>query len=359
MAHKTTVVVDGSNVITANIGEETYFRVQRIINVINKLKKLGYSYMVGMKAKTYYYIIKHAPEEKISEADKGTLTELVEKLEIHLLDKDADDHWLHLGAIEFDAYILSHDKFRKEIKHWEEEGRHDLAEEIKNRKVTLEFFKDAPIFELPDISEMEILVSDDDEESIVIIDSSETEEDAEIDISDKDSKIEIDDELEDEGESGDGGDTTEEEAEIDEFVHAEIGMDDTHVKCMLRVIDGEEDWMEFDLPLEMDLGRSFFAELLGLSESTKGVLAKISRVHFEIKFPGTITGGKSTKKLLIRDLNSTNGTQIDGAKLGKIGQIINIQSMTEREGASKWPTILIGSKLLEIKLGAMRPSSEE
>ena len=139
MAHKTTVVVDGSNVITANIGEETYFRVQRIIKVINKLKKLGYTYKVGMKAKTYYYIIKHAPEEKISEADKNTLIDLVEKLEIHLLDKDADDHWLHLGAIEFDAYILSHDKFRKEIKHWEEEGRHDLAEEIKNRKVTLNF----------------------------------------------------------------------------------------------------------------------------------------------------------------------------------------------------------------------------
>ena len=103
MAHKTTVVVDGSNVITANIGEETYFRVQRIINVINKLKKLGYTYKVGMKAKTYNYIIKYAPEEKISEADKGTLTELVEKLEISLLNKDADDHWLHLGAIEFDA----------------------------------------------------------------------------------------------------------------------------------------------------------------------------------------------------------------------------------------------------------------
>lgn len=355
MAHKTTVVVDGSNVITANIGEETYFRVHRIINVIDKLKKLGYTYKVGMKAKTYNYIVHHAPEEKISEEDKNILIDLVDKLEISLLNKDADDHWLHLGAIEFDAYILSHDKFRKEIKHWEEEGRHDLAEEIKNRKVTLEFFDDAPIFELPDISEMEILVSDDDDEAIVIIDSSEVP-DVEIDVPEEESELD-DEELEDE--EPDEDDSHKEESELLDFVHAEIGVEDTHVKCMLRLIDREEDWMEFDLPLEMDLGRSFFAELLGVSEVTENVLAKISREHFEIKFPGTITGGKSTKKLLIRDLDSTNGTQIDGARIGKIGQIINIQSMTEREGSSKWPTILIGSKLLEIKLGAMRPSSEK
>jgi hypothetical protein len=355
MAHKTTVVVDGSNVITANIGEKTFFRVNRIINVINKLKKLGYTYKVGMKAKTYNYIIHHAPEEKIDEADKKTLLELYENLEISLLNKDADDHWLHLGAIEFDAYILSHDKFRKEIEHWEEEGRHDFAEEIKNRRITLEFFDDAPIFELPDISSMEILVSDDDDESIVIIDPSEEKED-EIDDVEEEPEMDIDEELEEESEEED---PPVEEGEIFDFVHAEIGIEDTHVKCMLRVIDDERDWMEFDLPLEMDLGRGFFAELLGVSESTESVLAKISRVHFEIKFPGTITGGKSTKKLLIRDLNSTNGTQFDGARLGKIGQIINIQSMTEREGSSKWPTILIGSKLLEIKLGAMRPSSEE
>ena len=356
MAHKTTVVVDGSNVITANIGEKAFFRVNRIINVINKLKKLGYTYKVGMKAKTYNYIIHHAPEDKIDEADKKTLIELHENLEISLLNKDADDHWLHLGAIEFDAYILSHDKFRKEIEHWEEEGRHDLAEEIKSRRITLEFFEDAPIFELPDISEMEILVSDDDDESIVIIDPSE-EKEVEIDDEEEEPERDLDEELEEE--ESDEEDSHEEEGEISDFVYAEIGVEDTHVKCMLRVIDGEENWMEFDLPLEMDLGRGFFAELLGVSESTQSVLAKISRVHFEIKFPGTITGGKSTKKLLIRDLNSTNGTQIDGARLGKIGQIINIQSMTEREGSSKWPTILLGSKLLEIKLGAVRPSSEE
>ena len=106
MSVKSTVVVDGSNVITANIGEESSFRVNRIINVIEKLKKLGYTYKIGMKAKTYKYILYHAPEDKINETDKKILTKLVEDLEISLLGKDAEDHWLHL-LIEFDAYILS------------------------------------------------------------------------------------------------------------------------------------------------------------------------------------------------------------------------------------------------------------
>ena len=166
MGVKSTVVVDGSNVITANIGEETSFRVNRIINVIEKLKKLGYTYKIGMKAKTYNYIVYHAEEEgKINETDKKILIKLRDDLEISLLNKDEDDHWLHLAAIEFDAYILSHDKFRKEIKHWEEEGKHDFAEEIKSRRVTLEFFEDTPIIDkdaLPDISKMTIMVTDDD-----------------------------------------------------------------------------------------------------------------------------------------------------------------------------------------------------
>ena len=62
------------------------------------------------------------------------------------------------------------DKFRKEIQLWEEEGKHDFAEEIKARRVTLEFFEDTQIVDkdaLPDISKMEIMVTDDDEVVLV------------------------------------------------------------------------------------------------------------------------------------------------------------------------------------------------
>ena len=339
MGVKSTVVVDGSNVITANIGEETSFRVNRIINVIEKLKKLGYTYKIGMKAKTYNYIVYHAEEEgKINETDKKILIKLRDDLEISLLNKDEDDHWLHLAAIEFDAYILSHDKFRKEIKHWEEEGKHDFAEEIKSRRVTLEFFEDTPIIDkdaLPDISKMKIMVTDDDEVVLVkeAVEEAVVEEEA-----DDDDRIRFD------------------------FSHAIIDMDATHIKSIAKIGSDSDDWIEFDLPLSMPLGRVFFAELFGIDEYTKQILAKISREHLQVELPGTITGGKSTKRLLIRDLDSTNGTQIQGARVGKIGQVVNVEFIVEEAYSGEeeditvhpaWPKILLGSRLLEIVIGAV------
>jgi homoserine trans-succinylase len=106
-----------------------------------------------MKGGTYNYIMKSATEEEISEADKLELQKLIENLEVSLLNSSKDDRWIHLAAIEFDAYILSHDQYRDEIKQWEEEGRTEIAEEVNKRRIELEFFGDKPIFNLPDISE--------------------------------------------------------------------------------------------------------------------------------------------------------------------------------------------------------------
>ena len=351
MSVKSTVVVDGSNVITANIGDDSSFRVNRIINVIEKLKKLGYTYKIGMKAKTYNFILYHAPEEKINETDKKILTKLVEDLEITLLSKDEDDHWLHLAAIEFDAYILSHDKFRKEIQHWEEEGKHDFAEEIRARRVTLEFFEDTPIIDkdaLPDISKMEIMVTDDDE---VVLVKEAVEEEAE-EVVEEEAEEVVEEETEE---------VVEEETDDDgripfDFSHAVIDMDATHIKSIARIGSDSDDWLEFDLPMSIPLGRVFFAELFGIDERTKPILAKISREHLQVELPGTITGGKSTKRLLIKDLDSTNGTQIQGARVGKIGQVVNIEFVIPVPGGPgehpPWPRILLGSRLLEIVLGA-------
>jgi hypothetical protein len=44
MMDRLAVVVDGSNVIHANLGSKKYFSVNRVKNVIEKLKKLGYTY---------------------------------------------------------------------------------------------------------------------------------------------------------------------------------------------------------------------------------------------------------------------------------------------------------------------------
>ena len=85
------VVVDGSNVIHANAGTRKYFSVARVKNVIGKLSKLGYTYKIGMKGKTYNYILYHAEEDEINEEDKSTLEKLVNDLEVSLLDAEQDD----------------------------------------------------------------------------------------------------------------------------------------------------------------------------------------------------------------------------------------------------------------------------
>ncbi len=135
------VVVDGSNVIHASAGSRRFFSVARVKNVIGKLSKLGYTYKIGMKGKTYKYIMYHADEDEISDADKAALEKLVNDLEVSLLDAEQDDRWIHLAAIEFDGYILSHDQFRDEIEQWEEEGRHDIVEEIKKQAWNCNFLK--------------------------------------------------------------------------------------------------------------------------------------------------------------------------------------------------------------------------
>ncbi len=71
-----------------------------------------------------------------------------------------------------------------------------------------------------------------------------------------------------------------------------------------------------------------------------------------------MSGEKSSTKLLIKDLNSTNGTQIDGARLGKIGHVTNMAfGNTGQTEHPPWPSILLGSRLVEIKLGAIQLDS--
>jgi len=328
MTGKTFVLVDGSNIIHANIGSRKYFSVNRLKNVIEKIKKLGYTYKVGMKGGTYNYIMTKASDDEISEEDKNELKNLVETLEVSLLNSSKDDRWIHLAAIEFDAYILSHDRFRDEIKYWEDAGKPEIAEEVKNRRIELEFFDELPIFDLPDISGMAIVVT---EEGEVVVVKDELSEPLH---SFKEETIVI---------------------ETLEYEHAVVKTDSRHIKSLIRIDSDEIDWFEFDLPLETKLGRAFFAELLSVSEATTDILKKISREHFSVQTPGTITGGKSYSQLLIKDFDSTNGTQVNGARVGTIGHITNIDfGNTDQPNHPVWPSILLGSRLMEIKIGAVK-----
>lgn len=335
------MVVDGSNVIHANAGSRRFFSVARVENVIGKLNTLGYTYQIGMKGKTYKYIMYHAKEDEISEEDKSKLETLVNDLEVSLLDAEQDDRWIHLAAIEFDGYILSHDRFRDEIEQWEEEGRHDVVEEIKKRRVELQFFEDTPIFDLPPVDEIgpDIMVDDVDEAA------------------DYDDYVEwkVD------GEGSDvGGEPISKETVKETFVEPKAPVEDspeeTHLPMLLRLQEG--DWSEIQLPLDTPLGRVFFAECVGLTSATASIFEKISRKHF-IMTDARNDPKRTTKEgYILRDLESTNGTQFRGAKLGPDG--VHVPALVPRLGRDhqEWPSVLLGSRLLELRVGATREDTE-
>ena len=335
------VVVDGSNVIHANAGTRKYFSVARVKNVIGKLSKLGYTYKIGMKGKTYNYIMYHAEEDEINEEDKSTLEKLVNDLEVSLLDAEQDDRWIHLAAIEFDGYILSHDQFRNEIKQWEEEGRHDIGEEIKKRRVELQFFEDTPIFDLPPVvGEESDVHSPLDAERVskpVASESSPEESGEDVDVWGEPISKETDKE-------------TVKETFVEPEVHIEDSPEETHLPMLLRLQGGA--WTEVQVPLDTPLGRVFFAEVVELTSATSSILEKISRKHFMMTDAKNDPERTTKEGYILHDLGSTNGTQFRGAKLGPRGvHVPPIVPRTERDD-KEWPSILLGSRLLELRVGA-------
>lgn len=327
------VVVDGSNVIHANVGSRKLFRVERIRNVIAKLNKLGYAYKIGMKSGTFNYIIHHASEEEISESDKKTLQTLADDIEISLLNSDKDDRWIHLAAIEFDGYILSHDRFRDEIQQWKDEGRNDIADEIITRRVDLEFFDDSPIFTLPSLAPLPdtaVPVKDTDMSA-----SSELRPDA------------------GPSETLSLEEVPETVLAVETEIDAEESYKDGFAPSSLTAIanangSDKPEWKEIELPINTPLGRKLFAELLGIDDATRPLLGKISRHHFEI----TAVQHTGNYELYLRDLNSTNGTQFGGVRVGNAA--LKIPTMHPRLGRTHpdWSTVFLGSQLLELRLGA-------
>jgi hypothetical protein len=331
------VVVDGSNVIHANAGSRRYFSVARVENVIRKLNNLGYSYKVGMKAGTYKYILHHAEEDEISDEDKKKLESLVDKLEVWLLDANQDDRWLHLAAIEFDGYILSHDQYRNEIEQWESEGRQDIVQEIKKRRVDLHFFEDAPIFDLPKVDDSAPSADPLSDEAMDLTEvETDVTSDETVDAADE-AMVLIPKE-------------TVKEAEVETELDAIDSLDETHVPMLLRLREGS--WREVQLPLGTPLGRVFFSECVDITSETASILGKISRKHFIITLAGDDPDRTVKEGYSLRDLESTNGTQFRGAKLGPSG--VHVPPLVPRLGRDhqEWPSIYLGSRLLELRVGA-------
>ena len=86
------VVIDGANVLTKGNrkdGNKTEFVIQRLTKLIQIVEALGWSALVGLKSKSYYYMISR--NSGMPEEDKSKLRKMVETGVIDLIDDEEDD----------------------------------------------------------------------------------------------------------------------------------------------------------------------------------------------------------------------------------------------------------------------------
>jgi len=146
------VIIDGSNIITKNTptneGEGRSLSLIRLLKVISKVQNLGWPIYLGMKKGTYRFAIS-SDNSNLSAEEKDILSELGDRGKLSLIDKKNDDDWLIKAAIDNNGWILSNDRFRKEVKRLAEDESYYLANEINKRRCPIEFVGESPVFLLP------------------------------------------------------------------------------------------------------------------------------------------------------------------------------------------------------------------
>ena len=263
------VVIDGSNVIHSGGGDPNKMSLQRIISTRLKVEKLGWPTLLAMKSLTFGSALNDGSNPKHPAAlitkERNQLNQMNEMGLLTLIDtpkkhgpdgEDAgvDDEFLIKTAIEKNGWILSNDKYRDHIREIRKKGHGELADEIEQRWIQLTFVGDdsTPMFNLP-----RNMASKLDTEVI-------------------------------------------ESAEYLEEIVAEYNI----VNAKIR-IDGKIVCESVSLPLREPLGRGFFWEKI--SSEYHEIIAPMSRAHFKLH--------SKKKEMWVMDLESKNGTMMDGVKI--------------------------------------------
>ncbi len=146
------VVMDGSNIITKHVpttkGNRREFAVDRLVRTIRAVHKLGWPSYAGMKRKTYRHGVS-SKRDKFDESGRKALDDLIDRGVVSLIDDDHDDEWLIRAAIKRNGWILSDDRYRKEVKMLVKSGEFVNANEINRRMCRIEFVGSEPSFVLP------------------------------------------------------------------------------------------------------------------------------------------------------------------------------------------------------------------
>ena len=153
------VVIDGNNAITVSSkskkGKKFYnFSLERLFNAIQSVEELGWRTMTVLKEGTYYRCLKES--SNLTDTQREALKRMKNTGMIHIIenpegDSDLDDKIMIEHALNYDAWILTGDTFRKDhLPKLFEEQKFSVINEINKRRVRLSFGPDnKPMFCLP------------------------------------------------------------------------------------------------------------------------------------------------------------------------------------------------------------------
>ena len=254
------VVIDGNNALTLRVemvdGKKKYhFSLERLINTISKVEELGWPTKTVMKEGTYNFCLKS--DSTLTVPQREVLKQMHRMNTVHLIrkspDKDLDDKVMIQHALDHDAWILTGDTFQKDhLPSLKRQGKLEVINEINKRRVHLEFGPDhQPIFSLPE--NMAAMTA---------------------------TKV------------------------VSDTQNVDLELLSGGCPLWLRVDDS--DWMPISVPMRKPVGRAEFQKPASDIERKEAVGA-VSRSHFRIDWDGN--------KFYITDINSTNGTKIDGLKI--------------------------------------------
>ena len=148
------VVMDGTNIITET---QHVFRLERLQNTIKAVEELGWRTKTILKEGTYNWCLKS--DSTLTKIQRIALKKMNEVGTIHLVksngDKDLDDKIMIQHALDHNAWILTHDTFKRDhLPKLKEEGKLHTINEINKRRVNIIFGPDyQPIFTLPENEE--------------------------------------------------------------------------------------------------------------------------------------------------------------------------------------------------------------
>ena len=114
----------------------------------------------------------------------------------------------------------------------------------------------------------------------------------------------------------------------------------------------------------MDQAKNIEADIgvIGLAVMGQNLILNMNDHGFKV-----VAYNRTTEKVDAFLEGSASGTQIQGARVGKIGQVVNIEFIMEEVYSGEdediafhpaWPKVLLGSRLLEIVIGAVSADCE-